>query len=53
MRGVMLHLGPGASRKRVPPSPDVPSGNNLGSITDEVTSALRPVSSRTSRMLDS
>ena len=33
MRGVMLHLGPGASRKRVPPSPDVPSGNTLGSIT--------------------
>ena len=29
----MLHLGPGASRKRVPPSPDVPSGNTLGSIT--------------------
>jgi hypothetical protein len=53
VRGVMLHLGPGASRKRVPPSPDVPSGNNLGCITNEVTSALRPVSSRTSRMLDS
>ena len=33
VRGVMLHLGPGASRKRVPPSPDVPSGNTLGSIT--------------------
>ena len=29
----MLHLGPGASRKRVPPSPAVPSGNTLGSIT--------------------
>ena len=29
----MLHLGPGASRKRVPPAPDVPSGNTLGSIT--------------------
>ena len=29
----MLHLGPGAFRKRVPPSPDVPSGNTLGSIT--------------------
>jgi hypothetical protein len=39
----MLHLGPGASRKRVPPSPDVPSGNTLGSITRAVTSALRPV----------
>jgi hypothetical protein len=39
----MLHLGPGASRKRVPPSPDVPSGNTLGSITRTVTSALRPV----------
>ena len=33
VRGVMRHLGPGASRKRVPPSPDVPSGNTLGSIT--------------------
>ena len=43
VRGVMLHLGPGASRKRVPPSPDVPSGNTLGSITRAVTSALRPV----------
>jgi len=29
----MLHLVPGASRKRVPPYPDVPSGNTLGSIT--------------------
>ena len=33
--------GPGASRKRVPPSLDVPSGNTLGSITHEATSALR------------
>ena len=32
---------PGASRKRVPPSLDVPSGNTLGSITHEATSALR------------
>jgi hypothetical protein len=32
VRVVMLHLGPGASRKRVPPSPDVPSENTLGSI---------------------
>ena len=29
----MLHLGPGASRKRVLPSPDVLSGNTLGRIT--------------------
>jgi hypothetical protein len=43
VRGVMLHLGPGASRKRVPPSPDVPSGNTLGSITRAVTSTLRPM----------
>ena len=32
---------PGASRKRVPPSLDVPSGNTLGSITHEATSARR------------
>ena len=33
VRGVMLHLGPGPSQQsRVPPSPDVPSGNTLGSI---------------------
>ncbi len=44
----MLHPLPGASRKRVPPSADVPSGNTLGSITREVTSTLRPCSSRAS-----
>ena len=33
VRGVMLHPLPGASRKRLPPSADVPSGNTLGSIT--------------------
>jgi hypothetical protein len=32
VRGVMLHLGPGASRKRVPPSPDLPSGNNSAAL---------------------
>ena len=40
---------PGPSRQcRVPPSADVPSGNTLGSITREVTSTLRPRSSRAS-----
>jgi hypothetical protein len=33
VRGVMLHLGPGAFRKQVPPSPDVPSWNTVGWIS--------------------
>ena len=53
VRGVMLHLGPGASRKRVPPSPDVPSGNTLGSITRRSQVASGLCSSRASRMLGS
>ena len=36
VRGAMLHLGPGASRKRVPPSPDIPLGITPNSITRRI-----------------
>jgi len=49
----MLHLGPGASRKRVPPSPDVPSGNTLGSITRRSHKYPAACSPRASRNLGS
>ena len=49
----MLHLGPGASRKRVPPSPDVPSGNTLGSITRRSHKSPTACSPRASTKLGS